>query len=159
MQVVARHLPESRSRQRIGRCIEPLQRIAQFMVHDQAQMPLGQRQGCIAHHGTEPLGRVAQAVFEHDGMAGRRYPVGQHAGKTQAFAVMLQAPSQRAKSAGHRAGINHCNDIQAKALRQIGGARLAVKQPHHAFDNDEIGVLRGIVQTLRAVRLAGHPEV
>ena len=72
---------------------------------------------------------------------------------------MLQAPGQRAKGAGHRAGINHRHHLQAKALRQIGGARLAVKQPHHAFDNDQVGVLRGIVQTLRAVRLAGHPQI
>ena len=72
---------------------------------------------------------------------------------------MLQAPGQRAKGARHGARVNHRQHRQAKALRQVGRAGLAVKQAHDPFDNDEIGVPRRMVQALRAIGLAGHPQV
>ena len=46
-----------------------------------------------------------------------------------------------------------------EVLRQVGSAGVAVKKPHHPFDEDQIRRLRSSVQALRAVVLAVHPQV
>ncbi len=72
---------------------------------------------------------------------------------------MLQAPSKRTKSAGHRAGINHGKHRQAETLRQVCSTRVTIKQPHHAFNNDEISFSGRLMQTSRAILLPGHPQI
>jgi hypothetical protein len=63
-----------------------------------------------------------------------------------AFTVVLQAPGQRPKGAGHGDASITVSTGKPKALRQVGRAGLAVKEAHDAFNNDEVGVLRRIMQ-------------
>ena len=72
---------------------------------------------------------------------------------------MLQAPGQRAEGTGHGARINDREHRQAKALRQIGRAQLAIEEAHDPFHNDEVGIERSLMQALRAVGLARHPQI
>ena len=72
---------------------------------------------------------------------------------------MLQAVHHGAKGFGHFAGVYYRHHGHAQQHGQVGGAGLAVKQAHYAFDYDQIRRLRGLVQALAHVLLAAHPHI
>ena len=71
-------------------------------------------------------------------MAFAGHAVGQYTGPGHGRAIVLQSPCERAKGAGHGACIDDRQHMQAKALGQISRAGFAVKQPHDAFDDDQV---------------------
>ena len=127
-------------------------------------MTLRQRESSVTHHGAQPGGRRTRITGGQRGLQHLRMPlaghaVGQHPGPRQARAVVLQAKRQRAKRARHGRRIDHRQHRQAKPLRQIRRTRLAIKQAHDPFDDDQIGILRCGVQACPHIRLAGHPQI
>ena len=72
---------------------------------------------------------------------------------------MAQAKRQCAKRARHGRGIDHGQHRHAKVPGQVGRAGAAVKQPHHAFDEDQVRLDGGVAQSLRAVGLTVHPQI
>jgi hypothetical protein len=66
---------------------------------------------------------------------------------------------QCAEGARHGRGIDHGQHGHAKALGQVGRARVAVEQAHHALDEEQVGLERGVVQALGAVGRAIDPQV
>ena len=47
----------------------------------------------------------------------------------------------------------------AEQAGEIGAGRRAVEQAHDAFDQDQIGLLRGLIQQRLAVTFADHPQI
>jgi hypothetical protein len=92
-------------------------------------------------------------------MAGAAHAVGQHAAHRQAGPVLLQAQGQGAEGLGHGRGLDHRQHRQAEGLGQVGAAGPAVEQAHHALDQHDVMVLRGLGQQAPAVGLAAHPQV
>ena len=111
------------------------------------------------HHGTQPRAVAAQAALQHGGVAFSGNAVSQGTGPAQAGAEGLQAVGQCAKGAGHGAGVHHGHDGQAKALGQIGSTRVAIKQAHDAFHQDQVRLLGGLAQALAAIGVTGHPQI
>ena len=92
-------------------------------------------------------------------MALARHAVGQHARPRQVGLVVPQAMRQRAKGARHGRGIDDGQHRHAKVPRQVGGTGLAIEQAHHAFDKDQVGLLRRGVQAGSAVPGAIDPQI
>ena len=151
--------PQRRAGQRLGHAVEPLGRVAELVRRHQAQVAFGQREARVARQGAEPVRGLAQGAAQHVGMALAGHAIGQHAGPGHAGPEALQPMRQRAEGAGHRLGVDHGQHRQAEALRQVGRARRAVEQAHHALDDHEVGLGRGRMQPRAAVGLAGHPQV
>ena len=126
-------------------------------------MAFGQ-QRCAARaaqrrQGAEPVGGGEQAILQHLRVARAGHAVGQHPGPGQAGPVGFQAMHDGPQRASHGAGIDHGEHGHAGALGQVGHAVAAVKQAHHALDQEKVRLLRGGVQACSAVIPAGHPQV
>ena len=92
-------------------------------------------------------------------MARAGHPIGDGTGPAQAGHPGAQAMCQRAEGAGHRRGIDDGQYRQVEDTGQLGRRGLAVVQAHHALDDDQVGIQRGLVQAPADVVLAGHPQV
>ena len=92
-------------------------------------------------------------------MVGAGNAVGEHAGERHIGPIGGEAVRERAEGLRHGAGIHHRQYRHAESARQIGARRLAIEQPHHTFDQDEIGLARGVVKQLPARRFTHHPEI
>jgi hypothetical protein len=72
---------------------------------------------------------------------------------------VLESPGNGAEAAGHGAGIEYQQHRQAELARKCGGGGFAVVQAHHAFDQDQVGILRAAGQAPARIGLAAHAEV
>jgi hypothetical protein len=86
-------------------------------------------------------------------------PVGQHAGKGQFGAIAGQPVGDGAESLRHGAGVDHRHHRDVEAAGEVGGRRAAVEEAHDAFDQDQVGILRGAGQSPARVILAAHAEI
>ncbi len=99
------------------------------------------------------------ALLDHFRMAHAGDAVGQHAGKRQPRTEMREPVGDRAHRLRDALGIDHRQHRHAQQLGQIGAARRAVEQAHHAFDQDQIGVQRGFIHQPPAFGRAGQPQI
>ena len=148
--------------QRIGHGIEALFGIGQFLRRYQAQVALRQGKAGMARQ-VAPEAAVRHTVGQHLRMARAADMVGDDAGPGQAAAVgggvVLQAPGQGAKGAGHGGGADNAQHRNAEAAGDIGGTRLAVVQAHDAFDQQDVVLLRRLVQAGAHIGFAIDPQV
>ncbi len=85
--------------------------------------------------------------------------VAEHSGKRQIRLEGGQAMSQGAKGLGHGRTVDHAQHRHAEVTGQIGRRRFAVEQTHDPFDQDQIGLARGLPQQPAALRLTHHGQV
>jgi hypothetical protein len=139
-----RRQPAGLARQRGGRPVDAPVEIGDLVRLHQPEMALGKGDPGIAGQGAQPLHAAAQALAEHGGVTLSRNAVGQRRDHPHVIAVGGQPMDQRAEALRHGAAVHHRQHRQAEAGGQIGGGRIAVEQAHHPFDEDEIGLARGI---------------
>jgi hypothetical protein len=66
---------------------------------------------------------------------------------------------QGAEGLGHGLGVDHRHHRNAEAAGDVGARRAAVEQPHHPFDEDQVGLWRGGVQAPGGVGRAAHAQI
>ena len=76
-----------------------------------------------------------------------------------AIAVVFQPPGHGTETTGHGASIHDQQDGQTQAAGQLGRARFAVVQTHHAFDENQVRLRRGTRQPPAGIRLTAHAKV
>jgi hypothetical protein len=64
-----------------------------------------------------------------------------------------------AEGLGHRLGVDHRHHRNAEAAGDVGARGLAVEEPHHPFDEDQVGLARGLMQPPGGVGLAAHAQI
>ncbi len=106
-----------------------------------------------------PANRLRQAVAQNFAVPCAADPVGQHSGKRQVRLEAGQPMGQRAEGLGHGRAVDHCQYRHAETPRQVAGAGVAIKQSHHAFDEDQVGFAGGLPQQPARLLLADHPQV
>ncbi len=127
----------------IGHAVEARHQVVDFRGLMQTQMPLGQSRCLIARHRAAPADTGRDTFFEHFCVSRAGHAIGQHAVKRQVWLIGSQTVGNGAKGLRHAAGIDHRQHGQVKAARDIGGGWRAIKQSHHAFDQNDIRILRG----------------
>ncbi len=85
--------------------------------------------------------------------------VGQYPGERQVRLIFRQAQRQRTERLRHGGAVDHPEHRHAKMSRQVSARRRAVKQAHHAFDQNQIRIGGGFPQQATAFLLADHPHV
>src|SRR5512143_1137081 len=79
--------------------------------------------------------------------------------KFQIGPVRGETVSESTEGLGHGARIDDRGDREVEALRQIGAAGVAIEQAHHSFDQNQIRMLRSLMQARAAIILTRHPEI
>jgi len=90
-------------------------------------------------------------------MSGACDAIGQHAKKFNVGPVMHQSVGDGAESLSHCARVNDCQHRDAEQRRQIGTGRCAIKQPHHSFDEYQVG-FRAAGRAIRG-NVLRHPSI
>ena len=87
------------------------------------------------------------------------HPVGQHPGERQIRLITRQAQGQRAKGLGHGRTVDNRQHRHAEVTCQVGARRGAVEQPHHPFDEDQVGFTCRLPEQPAAFLGTDHPQV
>ncbi len=122
-------------------------------------MALGQRGIGIARQMAGPGDIGGQAGPAELGVPVAADAVGERVGDRRAILVMFQPPRHGAEAAGHRAGIDDEQDRQAEAAGECRSRRFGIVKPHHALDEDQVGLPRGASETPARVLFAAHAQV
>ncbi|MCY1209216.1 hypothetical protein D9M72_208620 [compost metagenome] len=145
--------------QGIGSGVQARVQVRQFFGLHQAQVTTGQFHVRAARQGAVPADPVRQAVADQVAVTLAADAIAEHAGKGQVRLVGGQAHGQGAEGLGHGGAIDHAEHRHAKAARQVSGRGRAVEQPHHALDQDQVGLPCRFPEQAAAFRLAHHPQV
>jgi len=151
-----RQVGERQRRDRIGKLVEPDFNIRHFRRQPQAQMAL--RPGFPTRQPALPVLR-RHTFLQHHRVAHAANLVGENAVKMQTPTEIGEAKGQRAKGLRHGAGVDHREHRQVETLGEIGRRRLAIKEPHHGFNQDQIVVLRSFKQHFATEIAADEPQI
>ena len=135
----------------VGEAIEARVEIGDFGGLQDAQVAFGQRGVVVAGQGAVPGDGGRQAIAQQRGVTFAADVVGEHAGKRQVRLPGGEAVGDGGESLRHGLGVDHGHDRNAEAPRDVGAGRIAVEQPHHPFDEDQVGVPGGGVESPRGV--------
>ena len=105
------------------------------------------------------VGALAHRIGQQLGMARTGDTIGQRAGPAQPGQPGAQPVCQRSKGACHSGGVDHGQHRQIQSPCQFGRRGVAIVQPHHPLDDDEIGFAGRLVQAQADVGLAGHAQI
>ena len=125
-------------------------------------MPLRQAETGIARQ-MAPEVVLHHALAQHAGVAFAAHMVGQHAGPGQRLAggvgVMAQAVGHSPERIRHRRCAQDAQHRNAQQPRNISRTGLAIMQPHHAFDQDQVRLLRSAMQAFADILLPVDPQI
>ena len=145
--------------QGFGGRIQAQVQVVQLAGLHQAQMAARQFDPGFPGQRAVPAQTFGQAAFKQLRMAHGPDAVGQDPGERQVRLVTRQPQRQGAKGLGHGGAVDHRQYRHAKVARQVGAGGGAVKQPHHALDQDQVRLPRGFPQQTATFLLAHHPHV
>jgi hypothetical protein len=133
--------------------------IGHFGGRHQTEMALRQLEFQIARQATQKIDAERHALTQHFFVAGTGDTVCQHTAQIQAGPVMLEAIGDCTHGLGHAGHIHHRRHRQLEQFGQIGAARLAIKQAHDAFEQQQVGATGSFIDQLAALRRAHHPQI
>ena len=105
-------------------------------------MPLRQRCIDVTRQVSVPGDIGRQAVFQQTGVVGAADPVGKGRGELGTGPVMLESVGNGAETGGHCRAVDHGENRLTETRGEFDGRRLAIVQPHHALDQNQVGVRR-----------------
>ena len=82
-----------------------------------------------------------------------------HTEKRQSRIQMRQAESQGGKSLRHSTGVDHGQNRNAELFGEIGAGQFAIEQPHHAFDQNQVGFASCLIQMRTTIGFTAHPQI
>jgi hypothetical protein len=133
--------------------------VGDFLRLHQTQVTIRQGEASVFGQMSEISDSAGNALRQHRRVARSGDPIGDHASELDVAAISSQTVSEGAESLRHGCRVDHSEDRQPETGCQIGAARLAVEQTHHAFDQDHVRNASGLVEQLTALRFAHHPQV
>ena len=146
----------------LGSAIESCLQIGDLGGLDQSQVSLREGHRRIARQCAEEAQvrrGPGETRREHGRVAGPTDTVGQYAEHRQFRSIGTQPQGNRTKRAGHGRGIDDQQQRQIEFQCQISAGGISVMQPHHAFDQQQVGLLRRLAKELAAMLPPAHPQI
>ena len=143
----------------MGGGVETNIQVVQFAGLHQTQMTARQLDPGLAGQRAIPTQTLGEAAFKQLRMTQGTHAIGQHARKRQVRLITRKAQRQCAKRLRHRGAVDHAEHRYTEMPRQVSARRCAVKQSHHAFDQNQIGFAGGFPQQATTFLLADHPHI
>ena len=145
--------------ERVGRAVESRIQIVDLVCLVQAEVAIGQRDFIAGRDVSAPAQSGRQRFFEHLRVPRRADAIREHAVKRHLRPEVREAERDRAEGLRHGLRGDHREHRHAEGGREIGAARRAVEQTHHAFDQDQIGFGRRLREQIAARGFADHPQI